>query len=68
MVKISFQFCGISSLDPDKVRNGAFFKECMGKVLHNQEADDTNEIDDDPFELYNKYTIMKSVVNHYDYL
>ena len=51
MVKISFQVCGISSLDPDKVRNGAFFKECMGKVLHNQEADDTNEIDDNPFEL-----------------
>ena len=52
MVKKSFQICSISSLDPDKVRNGAFFKQYMGKVLHNLEADDANEIDDDPFELY----------------
>ena len=26
MVKKSFQVCGISSSDPDKVRNGVFFK------------------------------------------
>ena len=51
-VKKSFQVCGISSSDPDKVRNGAFFKLCMGKALLNLDADDASEIDDDPFELY----------------
>ena len=30
-----------------------FCKQCMGKALHNLDADDANEIDDDPFELYN---------------
>ena len=32
------------------MRNGAFFKQRTGKALHNLEADDANEIDDDPFE------------------
>ena len=48
----SFQVCSTSPMDPDKVRNGAFFKQCMGKALHNLEVDDANEIDNDPFELY----------------
>ena len=48
-VKKFFRVCGISSSDPDKVQNGAFFKQCKGKTLHNLEAD---EIDDDHFELY----------------
>ena len=52
MVKKSFQVCGISSSDLDKVQNGAFFKQCLRKTLHNLEGDDANEIDDDPFELY----------------
>ena len=52
MVKKSLQVCGISSSVPDKVPNGAFFKQCMGKALHNLEANDTQEIDDDRFELY----------------
>ena len=51
MVNKCFQDCGIRSSDPDKVRNGTFFKQCMGKALQNLEADDPNEIDDDPFEL-----------------
>ena len=53
MVKKFFQVCDISSSDPDKVRNGTFFKQCMGKALHSLEADDANEIDDDP----SNYTI-----------
>ena len=48
----SFQVCSITSLDPDKVHNSAFFKQCMGKTLHNLETNDANEIDDDPFKLY----------------
>ena len=67
MVKKSFQVGGISSSYPDKVRNGAIFKQRMEKALHNLEADDASEIDDDPFEFYDYYTIMKSVINYYDY-
>ena len=46
------QVRGNSSSDLDKKRNGAFFKQCVGKAQHNLEANNTNEIDDDPFELY----------------
>ena len=49
MVKKSCRVCSISSSDPYKLGNGAFFKQYMGKALHNLGADDTNEIDDDPF-------------------
>ena len=38
-------------MDPGKVGNGAFFKQCMGKAMHNLEEDDANEIDDS-FRLY----------------
>ena len=50
-----------------QVQNGVFFKRCMGKALDNLEADDANKIDD-PFELCNYYAIIKSVINHYDYI
>ena len=52
MVKKSFQVCDISSSDPNKMQNGAFFKQCTGTALHNLEVDDVNVIDGDPFELY----------------
>ena len=68
LVLYSNQVCGISSSDPDKVRNCAFFKQCMGNALHNLQTDDANEIDDNPFELYDQYTFPKSVINHYDYV
>ena len=42
MVKKSFHVYGISSSDSDKVQNGAFFTQCMGKALHNLEANDAN--------------------------
>ena len=38
----------------------------MGKALHNLEADDANEIDNGPFELYNLYTILKFIINPHD--
>ena len=50
MIKKSFCVCGIRSSDPDKVRNGAFFRQCMGKALHNLEADGVNELDDNHVE------------------
>ena len=32
-IKKSFEVCAISSLDPDKVQNGAFSKLCMGRRM-----------------------------------
>ena len=52
--KKSFEVCGISSTDTGKVRNGDFFKQCMEKALQNLEADEGNDIDEDPFELYDQ--------------
>ena len=54
MVKKSFEVCGISSTDTGKVRNGDFFKQCMEKALRNLEADEGNDIGEDPFELYDQ--------------
>ena len=54
MVKKSFEVCGISSMDTEKVRNGDFFKQCMEKALQNLEADEGNDIDEDPFEMYDQ--------------
>ena len=51
LVKKSFEVCGISSTDTGKVRNGDFFKQCMEKALQNLEADEGNDIDENPFEL-----------------
>ena len=51
MFKKSIQACGVSSLDSDKVRNGVFFKQCMGNTLHNLEGNVSYETDDNPFEL-----------------
>ena len=61
MVKTSFQVCGISSSDPHKVRNDAYFKQCIGKTLHNLEDNDAKEIDGDPFELYSHEIHNKSL-------
>ena len=54
MVKKSFEVCRISSTDTGKVRNGDFFKQCMEKALQNLDADEGNDIDEDPFELYDQ--------------
>ena len=54
MVKKSSEVCGISFTDTGKVRNGNFFKQYMEKALQNLEADEGNDIDEDPFELYDQ--------------
>ena len=51
MFKKSIQACRVSSLDSDKLRNGAFFKQCLGNTLHNLESSVPYETDDNPFEL-----------------
>ena len=48
MVKRSFDVCGITSTDKNKVRNGSFYKSCMENASKNIE-DDIDE--DDPFIL-----------------
>ena len=45
MVKNPFKFAALAHRIQIK-----FFKQCVGKALHNLEADET---DDDPFGLYN---------------
>ena len=49
MVKSSFEVCGISSSDPQKVRNGKFYKECMEKALGDLKDEDLDENEEDPF-------------------
>ena len=49
MVKSSFEVCGISSSDPQKVRNGKFYKECMEKALGDLNNEDLGESEEDPF-------------------
>ena len=47
MVKNSFDVCGITSTDPEKIRGAEFFKQCMAKAVEN--IDDTEESEDDPY-------------------
>ena len=50
MVKRSFDVCGITSTDKNKVRNGSFYKSCMENASkHLEDEDDIDE--DDPFIL-----------------
>ena len=50
MVKRSFDVCGITSTDKNKVRNGYFYKSCMENASkHLEDEDDIDE--DDPFIL-----------------
>ena len=49
MVKRSFDVCGITSTDKNKVRNGSFYKSCMENASKHLEDEDIDE--DDPFIL-----------------
>ena len=50
MVKRSFDVCGITSTDKNKLRNGSFYKSCMENASkHLEDEDDIDE--DDPFIL-----------------
>ena len=48
MVRRSFEVCGITSLDPEKVRSEEFFQKCMEKAQDSLNADEDDEADD-PF-------------------
>ena len=52
MVKSSFEVCGISSSDPQKVRNDKFYKECMEKALGDLSDEDLDESEEDPFFMF----------------
>ena len=50
IVAKSFEVCGITTIDPKKVRSGEFYEQCMSKaktLLENEPAED----DDNPFDL-----------------
>ena len=49
MVKFSFEVCGISSSDSQKVRNGKFYKKCMEKALGDLNDEDLDESEEHPF-------------------
>ena len=49
MVKSSFKVCGISSSEPQKVRNDMFYKECMEKAFGDLNDEDLDESEEDPF-------------------
>ena len=69
MIKRSFEVCGITSTDPDKVRNDAFLKDIMKKIDIN---DDMEDDDDDILtvqELFNKVqTQTTGTILHNDLL
>ena len=48
MVQKSFEVCGITSSDPERVRSGEFFQKCMEKAHQSLDAEDDEE-NDDPF-------------------
>ena len=52
MVKSSFEVCGISSSDPQKVKNGKFYKECMEKALGDLKDEDLDESEEDTFFMW----------------
>ena len=47
--KSSFEVCGGSSTDLQKVRNDKFYKECMEKALGDLNDEDLDESEEDPF-------------------
>lgn len=47
MVKRSFEVCGITSSDPVKIRDGAFYQKCIEKAQ--DELDMDEDENDDPF-------------------
>ena len=49
MVKHSFEVCGITVSDTEKVRNADFYEQCMKNVL--ESLGNEVEEDDDPFTL-----------------
>ena len=50
MVKHSFEVCGITVSDTEKVRNADFYKRCMKDALESL-GNEVEEEDDDPFTL-----------------
>ena len=50
MVKHSFEVCGITVSDTEKVRNADFCKRCMKDVLESI-GNEVEEEDDNPFTL-----------------
>jgi len=58
MIRRGFEVCGVTSTDPERVRNDNFYKNIMRKVqeeMNRYEADEL--VDDDPFEFEASVTL-----------
>ena len=51
MIKRGFEVCGVTSTDPERVRNDTFYKSIMAKVQEEVKDYDNELLDDDPFEF-----------------
>ena len=50
MIKRGFKVCGVTSTDPERVRNDSFHKEIMARVQEELKSYDEDELfNDDPF-------------------
>ena len=50
MIQKSFEICGITTTDPERVRSGSFCKSIMEKVREDMQKFD-ELLDDDPFDF-----------------
>lgn len=51
MIKKGFEVCGITSTDPERVRNDSFYKDIMRNVQEEMKAYECELVDNDPFEF-----------------
>ena len=49
LVRKAFKACGVTSTDPNEVRNDTFLRSIMSKVAKEIKDFDSEELDDDPF-------------------
>ena len=50
MIKRGFEMCGVTSNDPERVRNESFYKEIMARVQEKLKSYDEDElVNNDPF-------------------
>ena len=51
MIKKGFEVCGVTTTDPERVRNDSFYKGIMRKVQEEMNSYECELVDDDPFEF-----------------
>lgn len=51
MIRRGFEVCGVTTTNPERVRNDDFYKSIMAKVQEELSNYDNELLDDDPFEF-----------------